>query len=209
MHLSFSLSTVCLFESCTDAIGRKEDYGGKQRKTEGEEKKEQRSDWWMGGMGLSLALARNHGSSEDGLKTSSYRPAHQCEIQTDKESKTVDKEKDKCNRVVGWGGYTNLSGTDAKGNPSNLVFNHPLSPTSTGGTRLGCSSCTYFNGCSPSLCCCSPSRDMSPVAGSRDTSLTNPALKSSPSSCRSGSFVACLPCLCRKDENFHFPGSFF
>ena len=100
-----------------------------------------------------------------------FGQSRQCKIQTDKESKTVDKEKDKCNRVAGWGGYINFSGTDAKGIPSNLVFTHPLSPTSTGGTRLGCSSSTYFNGCSPSLCCCSPPRDLSLVAGSSDMSL--------------------------------------
>ena len=113
-----------------------------------------------------------------------FGQSRQCKIQTDKESKTVDKEKDKCNRVAGWGGYTNFSGTDAKGIPSNLVFTHPLSPTSTGGTRLGCSSSTYFNGCSPSLCCSSPSRDMPLVAGS-DMSLValpRPASVSSPSS---------------------------
>jgi hypothetical protein len=133
-----------------------------------------------------------------------FGQSRQCKIQTDKESKTVDKEKDKCNRVAGWGGYTNFSGTDAKGIPSNLVFNHPLSPTSTGGTRLGCSSSTYFNGCSPSLCCCSPSRDMPLVAGS-DMSLValpRPASVSSPSSCLSISCRRCFRsvCLCRDQE---------
>ena len=33
-----------------------------------------------------------------------FGQSRQCKIQTDKESKTVDKEKDKCNRVAGWGG---------------------------------------------------------------------------------------------------------
>ena len=86
--------------------------------------------------------------------------------QLDKEAKTVDKEQ--ALNAVGWRaeGTLNISrkGTDAK----NLVIN-PLSPTSSSGTRLGCSSSSYFNGCA--LVCCSPSRDTS-VAGSRDTSRT-------------------------------------
>ena len=121
--------------------------------------------------------------------------------QLDKERKTVDKEQ--ASNAVGWwaGGTLNISrkGTDAKGIPSNLIINPPLYPTSSSGTRVGCSSSSHFNGCA--FVCCSPSRDTSLVAGSRDTSLTNPALKSSPSSCRSGS-CRCVSsvCLCRDYE---------
>jgi hypothetical protein len=57
-----------------------------------------------------------------------------------------------------------------------------------------------------SIVCCSPSRDMSLVAGSRDTSLVAlplPASSSSPSVCSSTFCSRCLShsvCLCRDYE---------
>ena len=135
-----------------------------------------------------------------------FGPSRQYKTNSDKEGKTVDKikEKAKCSRVVGWGGSTSFPGTDAKGIPSNLVINPPLYPTSTGGTCLGCSSTSYFNGCVSGLCC-SPSRDMSLVAGPRDKSpVASPLTATSPpSTCLSSSCrCCCLPsvCLCRDYE---------
>jgi hypothetical protein len=130
-----------------------------------------------------------------------FGPSRQYKTNSDKEGKTVDKIKEtaKCSRVVGWGGSTNFSSTDAKGIPSNLVINPPLYPTSTGGTCLGCSSTSHFNGC-VSVLCCSPSRDMSLVAGSRDKSpvtATSPPSTSLSSSCRCCSSSVCL---CRDYE---------
>jgi hypothetical protein len=108
--------------------------------------------------------------------------------------------------AAGWRGSTNMpnSCTDVKGFPSTLFIHPPLYPTSTGGTRIGCSSPSPCNGCS--LCSCSPSRDTSQVAGSRDTSLValpqQPARLPSPSVCLSDGCCCLSPsvCLCRDYE---------
>ena len=126
--------------------------------------------------------------------------------QQNKDGKTLDRTKKKQNaeEVAGRRGYNLIPGTDAKGIPSNL-FIHPLYPTSTGGTRLGCSPISSSNGCRN--LCCSPCTDASLVAGSRDTSLggriATTGSTSSPSTCLSNFCRRCLSpsvCLCRDYE---------
>ena len=135
------------------------------------------------------------------FSTSTFDPLR---IQEDKEKSKPLETKNKQN-AVGWraGGAIQISQEDAKGHQSNFIT--PLFPTSTSGTRIGCSSSCSFNGCL-SVVCCSPSRDMSLVAGSRDTSLVAlplPASSSSPSVCSSTFCSRCLShsvCLCRDYE---------
>jgi hypothetical protein len=127
-------------------------------------------------------------------------PLRQYRKQQNKGRKTSDRTKKKQNAeaVVGWGGYNLIPSTDAKGIPSNLVF-------PTGGTRLGCSSTSPSN-CCANLCSCSPCRDTSLVAGSRDMSpggIATTGSTPSPSTCLS---VICScrlspsVCLCRDYE---------
>jgi len=131
---------------------------------------------------------------------STSSPLRQYRKQQNKGRKTSDRTKKKQNAeaVVGWGGYNLIPGTDAKGIPSNIVF-------PTGGTCLGCSSTSLSNGCAD-LCSCSPCRDTSLVAGSRDMSpggVATTGSTPSPSTCPSDVCSCCLSpsvCLCRDYE---------
>ena len=125
-----------------------------------------------------------------------------------KDGKTKERIKKKnrnAEEVAGRRGSNLIPEVDANGIPSNLFIHPPLYPTSTGGTRLGCSSISSSNGCRN--VCCSPCTDTSLVAGPRDTSLVGSSATtgstSSPSVSFSSACRSCLSpsvCLCRDYE---------